>query len=329
MQLMLCFSFVALSAASAGAQATLAEVRKRGILICGVNVDRVGFSAKLPGKGWRGFDVDFCRAVAAAIFGDGSKVQFVPLNAQQRFDALLSKRIDVLSRNTTWTMERDVVRGMDFAGISYFDGQGFMTPVSAGLSSAQQLDGKRICTVRRTTAEGNARRFFRLHGLSAKIVLFDTGDDSLKAYSEGKCAAMMTDRSSLVSMRTRFENAAEHMLLPEIVSKEPLGPVVRQDDPRWRELVQWVLFFLINAEEAGWTSGAASDPTKAASITVPKAISDTLKLDANWPISVLVAVGSYGEIFERNLGPKSALKLERGVNALWTRGGLLYAPPIQ
>ena len=318
-----------LSALPSYAQATIEKVRERGQLACGVSEGLVGFSANVPGKGWQGFDVDFCRAVAIAILGDGSKVQFVPLDAEQRFAALESGAIDVLSRNTTWTMSRDVLRDMDFVGIAYFDGQGFMVPVAAGLSSALQLDQAKVCVLKGTTTVDNARDFFDRQKLKIDLVLRDDRQQALKDYVGGKCDAYSADLSALASQRSTLEKPDQHMLLPEVISKEPLGPVVRQSDPKWRELVQWVLYLLINAEEKDWSQKQAAEESLKEAIAVPAGVSARLGLAVDWPRRVIAGVGNYGEIFDRNVGSSSKLKIGRGVNSLWTRGGILYAPPIR
>ncbi len=313
----------------AQAQTTIEMVRKRGQLSCGVSQGLVGFSANEPDRGWRGFDVDFCRAVASAVLGDGSKIEFVPLDAKQRFGALEDGRIDLLSRNTTWTMGRDVLGNMDFVGISYFDGQGFMVPVAAGLSSALQLENAKICILKGTTTAEHARDFFARQKLKVELVFHDSRAAALTDYARGKCDAYSADLSALASQRSTMAKPGEHMLLPEVISKEPLGPVVRQSDPKWRELVQWVLYLLINAEENNWSKMNAADKSKVEAIVVPPQISARLGLRSEWPRQVIAAVGHYGEIFDRNLGAGSKLKIDRGVNALWTRGGILYAPPIR
>jgi general L-amino acid transport system substrate-binding protein len=311
------------------AQSTLDEVRKRDRLRCGVSQGLTGFSAKAPGKEWQGFDVDFCRAVAAAALGDSSKVEYIPLSAEDRFGALEGGKIDLLSRNTTWTMSRDVMGGMDFVGITYFDGQGFMVPVAAGMSSALQLGSSKVCVLKGTTTADNARNYFAAGKLSAELVQFDSREQALEAYAGGQCDAYTADLSALASQRTSLKTPTDHMLLPEVISKEPLGPVVRQSDPKWRELIQWTLFVLINAEERSWSSQQAAQLDRAASIKIADNVSAKLGLKAGWARAVIAAVGNYSEIFERNLGGKSALKIGRGVNALWTKGGILYAPPLR
>ena len=324
----LAFGLMLSVASAAWAQSTLDGVRKRGQLLCGVSQGLPGFSAEVEGKGWQGFDVDFCRAVAAAIFGDADMVNYVPLSAKERFTALRESKIDLLSRNTTWTMSRDVEGAMDFVGITYFDGQGFMVPVAAGLSSALQLENAKVCALKGTTTAANAADYLKKQKLASELVVFETREDALANYAGGKCDAYTADMSALASQRTSLAKPGDHMLLPEVISKEPLGPVVREADPEWRQLLQWTLFVLVNAEERNWTAkdAAASDNP---GIVVPAAVSGKLRLDGDWPRKVIAAVGHYGEIFERHLGAKSPLKINRGVNALWTQGGILYAPPIR
>lgn len=304
---------------------TLDTVKKRGKLECGVSEGLLGFSARDEAGNWSGFDVDFCRAVAAAVFGNADKVDYVPLSAVKRFDALSSGKIDLLSRNTTWTMSRDVERGLEFVGITYFDGQGFMTRRENGLSSALQLGSAKICALSGTTSEANARAYFSQNKVDVEIVTFPKREDALKAYADRKCDVYSADRSALASERSKLEDSADHMLLPEVASKEPLGPVVRQDDHAWLELNRWVLFLLINAEEAGWQSTTKGD----APIVVPAEVSAKLGLPKGWAADVIKSVGNYGEIFARNVGRDTPLGLGRGLNALWTRGGLIYAPPMR
>lgn len=321
---LLAFGLTGMSAATAVA-GTLDDVKARGTLNCGVSEGLVGFSARDKDGKWSGFDVDYCRAVAAAVLGDAGKVKYVPLSAVKRFDALKSGKIDVLSRNTTWTMSRDITLGLEFIGITYFDGQGFLTRRENGISSALQLGAAKICALSGTTSEANARAYFTHNKVDVEIVTFAKREAALKAYEARDCDAYSADRSALASERSKLPDSAEHMLLPEVASKEPLGPVVRQDDQAWAELNRWVLFLLINAEEAGW--GIASKG--AAPITLPEKVNARLGLPKGWPAKVISTVGNYGDIFERNIGRDTPLALGRGLNALWTRGGLIYAPPMR
>lgn len=312
----------ALSPATAG---TLDDVRQRGVLNCGVSEGLEGFSAQDKAKAWRGFDVDFCRAVAAAVLGDSKKVDFVPLSTTTRFEALKSGKIDLLARNTTWTLSRDVVLGFEFAGVSYYDGQGFMTRRANGLSSALQLARATICLLEGTTSQTNAAQFFAEKKINVTLKTYKDRAELVKDYDANRCDAYSADRSGLASDRLRTSDPEAHMLLPEVISKEPLGPVVRQGDAQWADINRWVLFLLVNAEEAGW---ARKDAAKAMIVTSDE-VNTKLGLDKAWTVNVIAAVGNYGEIFDRNVGAGSRLGLTRGVNALWTRGGILYAPPMR
>jgi general L-amino acid transport system substrate-binding protein len=309
--------------------ATLDEVRQRGVLNCGVSEGLEGFSAQDASKEWRGFDVDYCRAVAAAVLGDAAKVAFVGLDATARFEALTKKKIDVLARNTTWTLSRDVAMEFEFVGVSYYDGQGFMTRRANGLSSALQLSQATICVLAGTTSETNAVRFFADKQIPVKTEPFQDRAALAQAYDGKKCDAYSADLSGLASIRLRLKQPDDHMLLPEVISKEPLGPVVRQGDPQWIDITRWTLFLLVNAEEVGWTKTEAAKPGSADVIVVPAEVSKKLALAQDWPRKVIQSVGNYGEVFARNVGEDSPLGLSRGVNALWTRGGILYAPPMR
>lgn len=315
--------------AMSAAAGTLDDVRKRGTLTCGVSEGLIGFSSKVADGTWTGFDVDYCRAVAAAVLGDATKVTFVPLSASARFEALAEKKIDILSRNTTWTMERDVVRGFEFVGVSYYDGQGFMTRRSNGLSSALQLAQASICVIDGTTAKPNADQFFAANKISVTFKSFADRTSLIAAYEAEQCDAYSADRSGLASDRLRLSKPEDHVLLPEVISKEPLGPAMRQDDLQWVEVGRWVLNLLITGEEVGWTRAMASKGPLEPTLTVPDVVHQKLGLAPGWPLATIKAVGNYGEIFERNIGAESPLDLPRGVNALWSRGGILYAPPMR
>jgi general L-amino acid transport system substrate-binding protein len=318
-------SFVALNAAAG----TLDDVRSRDKLICGVSEGLPGFSEKGGSGVWRGFDVDFCKAVAAAVLGDTAKVEYVPLSADVRFKALTDRRIDLLSRNSTWTMSRDLELGIEFAGISYFDGQGFLIPTLLGATSALQLDGAKICVGSGTTSEQNAADFFKSKKLKVSFLRFTEGPDARAAYASEKCDVFTGDRSALAAARSLLPVPQNHIILRDVISKEPLGPVTREDDPKWTGLVRWTLFALINAEELGLNSKliAADQRQQAIDLGVPATRS--LGLANDWLVKVIVGVGNYAEIFDRNLGENTPLALSRGMNALWTQGGLLYAPPMQ
>lgn len=325
--------FAAASGAAANA-ATVDDVRARGVLNCGVNEGLPGFSESDPSGKWQGFDVDICRALSAAVFGAPNKVNFVTVSTAGRFDALANGDIDVLSRNSTWTMSRDATLGLDFAGIAYYDGQGFMVRADYGMRSALELVGARICFITATTTEENAAEFFGSRGIDVTFMPFDSRAEAHQAYAEEKCDAMTADSSALAAERSRMPTPDDHILLPEIISKEPLGPVTRDDDPAWTDLVRWTLFGLINAEEKGLTATtvAADAPDaeaeKAKAVALGKPAADALKIDDDWLANVIAGVGNYGEIFARNLGVDTPLEIERGINAPWNAGGILYAPPM-
>ncbi len=311
----------------------LDQVRQRGKLRCGVNTGLLGFSAQTESGVWAGLDVDFCRALAAAALGDGEKVEFVPLETSERFDALKDGRIDVLARNATWTMNREVDLGLRFAGVLYFDGQGFMTSDDRGFVSAQQLSGSKVCVEAGTTSEKNMDFFFKSVGIEAQAMVFPTREEMLKAYTNGNCDTYTGDRSALFSSRASFPEPARHAILPEVISKEPLGPAVLKDDGEWTEIVTWTLAALINAEEVGLDKRLAgsADPLSDEQQRLIDGAGESgekLHLDKAWVRTVVAAVGNYGEMFEANVGKGSPLGMERGLNALWKRGGILTAPPM-
>jgi general L-amino acid transport system substrate-binding protein len=317
-----------LASTSVGFAGTLDDVRARDKLICGVSEGLGGFSEQDGAGAWQGFDVDFCRAVAAAVLGDANKVEYVPLSAEARFAALSDGKIDLLSRNSTWTMSRDLALGLDFPGTSYFDGQGFMIPAIFGAISPLELDGASICVVSGTTTEANAADYFEKAGLTVSFQSFKERAEARAAYAEASCDAYTADRSALAAERAALPAPDEHVILKDVISKEPLGPVVRDSDPQWTALIRWTLFALIDAEEqeldAAAMAGAGADAAKAMGAPAVKA----LGLADDWLVKVLAAVGNYGEVFERNLGAETPMQLSRGVNALWTQGGILYAPPM-
>jgi len=323
-------------AASAANAATLDDVRAKGFVQCGVSQGLPGFSNADDDGNWTGIDVDVCRAVAAAVFGDANAVKFTPLSAKQRFTALSSGEIDILSRNTTWTMTRDTQLGLNFAGVNYYDGQGMMVPTALGVNSATELDGANICTNTGTTTELNITDFFRANGMSFNLVAFEKADEVVAAYDAGRCDVYTTDRSGLAAQRTKLTNPDDHKVLPENISKEPLGPVVRQGDDNWFNIVRWSLNAMINAEEMGITSGNVNKmtyneitPAEARFIGKEGKFGEELGLSADWAYQIVRQVGNYGESYERNVGPDTPLKLDRGVNALWSQGGILYAAPIR
>ncbi|HEX2226849.1 MAG TPA: amino acid ABC transporter substrate-binding protein [Candidatus Binatia bacterium] len=320
-------------AAPAAAQSTYDTVKNKGYLQCGVNTGLAGF-AQPDSKGvWRGIDVDVCRAVAAAVFGDSSKVRYTPLTAQQRFTALQSGEVDILSRNTTWTISRDTSLGLNFVGVNYYDGQGFMVPKKRNVTSAKQLNGATVCVQPGTTTELNLADYFRANKMKFKPVVIEKMEEVLNAYFAGRCDVYTTDVSGLIAARTsRAPNAAEHVILPEVVSKEPLGPAVRHGDDRWFDIVKWSLFAMIDAEELGLTSQNIDGKLTSANPVIQRftgAVGESgkmLGLDNRWAYQIIKQVGNYGESFHRNLAP---LGLERGINNLWNKGGLMYAPPIR
>ena len=326
----------ALTAMPAHAGKTLDAVKARGQLVCGVNTGLAGFSSADSQGNWSGLDVDYCKAVAAAIFGDASKVKWVPLNAQQRFTALQSGEIDVLSRNTTWTLTRDASLGLNFAGVTYYDGQGFMVPAKLKLKSAKQLKGATVCVQSGTTTEKNLTDYSRANNLNLKPVVFEKQEASTGAYFSGRCIAFTTDASGLASIRNKeAKNPAEHVILPDLISKEPLGPVVRRGDDEFFAIAKWVLNALIEAEEYGITQASvdkmktSTDPVVMRILGTSEDTGKLLGLDKEWAGNAVKAVGNYGEMFERNVGPKSPLGLPRGLNSLWSSGGLMYAPPVR
>jgi len=308
---------------------TLDDVRARGVLICGVSEGLPGFSEKDSSGVWRGFDVDFCKAVAAAVFGDITKVEYRPLSAETRFEALKDRRIDLLSRNSTWTMSRELELGLEFAGISYFDGQGFLLPALYGATSPLQLGGAKICVATGTTSEKNASAFFESHNLKVTFLTFAERAQAHAAYAEKKCDAFTGDRSGLAAERSLLSTPEDHVILRDVISKEPLGPVTREEDSRWTGLVRWTLFALINAEELGISSKSVSAEKGEQAVALGAPAVRSLGLSRDWLVKLIGSVGNYAEIFERNLGPDTPLQLNRGMNALWNEGGLLYAPPMQ
>jgi general L-amino acid transport system substrate-binding protein len=321
-------------AAPAHAQ-TLAAVKARGVLSCGSNPGLAGFGLPDAQGNWNGLDVDFCRAVAAAIFDDPKKVKFVPLTAKDRFTALQSGEVDVLARNTTWTSSRDTALGLNFTGVTYYDGQGFMVLKSLNVKSALELSGAAVCVGQGTTTELNLADYFRANKMQLKTVTFATNDETVKAYEAGRCDAFTTDSSGLYGERLRFAKPDDHVVLPDIISKEPLGPSVRHGDDQWFDIVKWVHFAMLNAEEAGITSKGINEALKSENPDVKKLVGtegnygEQLGLTKDWAVRIIKHVGNYGEAFERNVGEGSPLKIKRGLNALWTKGGLQYAPPIR
>lgn len=325
----------ALATAFAGlaqADETLSAVQDKGFVQCGVSQGLPGFSNPDDQGNWTGLDVDYCRAVAAAIFNDSDAVKFTPLSAKVRFTALTSGEIDVLARNTTWTMSRDSDFG-EFVGVNYYDGQGFMVPTNLGVASALELDGAAVCTNTGTTTELNVADYFRANNLQYTVVAFEKADEVVAAYDSGRCDVYTTDRSGLAAQRTKLSKPDDHIVLPEIISKEPLGPLVRHGDSQWGDIARWTLNCMINAEEAGITSAnmeemkGSNDPNIKRILGVEGDLGSKLGLENTFCANVVAAVGNYGESYDRNVGPDTQLKLDRGLNALWSQGGVLYAPP--
>jgi general L-amino acid transport system substrate-binding protein len=327
---------VALAASATGALAgTLDDVKAKGFVQCGVNTGLAGFSISDSKGEWKGLDVDFCRAVAAAIFADPTKVKFTPLSAKERFTALQSGEIDLLSRNTTWTMSRDTKQGK-FAGVMYYDGQGFMVRKSLGITSAKQLNGATVCTQTGTTTELNLADWFRANKLEYKLVSFEKDVEVVKTYDTGGCDVLTTDASGLYAERLKLVNPDEHMVLPEIISKEPLGPMVRSGDDAWFNVVKWSYFALVQAEELGVDSKNAEEMlAKSDNPEIKRLLGKDGSFGADmgltnaWAYNIVKGVGNYGEVFEHNVGVDTPLKISRGLNALWTKGGLQYSPPIR
>lgn len=313
---------------------TLAIVQERGALRCGVNIELTGFAKANSLGEYSGFDVDICRAVATAVFNDSEAVDMIPLSAGERFTAIQSGTIDVLARNTTWTLSRNSQFG-DYAGVNFYDGQGFLVAKSSGIRSALELDNQPICVSRNTTSELNAADFFSVSDIRYRPVYFEDQSEAAKGYSDGRCIALTTDRSALAAQRASFDQPAAHVVLPEVISKEPLGPLVAHDDSQWENIVRWTLNCMINAEELGVTStnvdarSIATTPAIKRLLGLEGQTGENLGLDPLWCSKVIMQVGNYGEIYDRHIGPETAIGLERGINELWTNGGLIYAPPIR
>jgi general L-amino acid transport system substrate-binding protein len=326
---------IASLATSALQAQTLKAVQDRGILNCGVSQGLIGFSIADDKGVWSGFDVDFCRAVAAAIFNDPNKVHFTPLSASERFDALHNKQIDLLSRNSTWTISRETELGLVFAGVTYYDGQAFLVPKSRNLQSALDLDGSKICVQSGTTTEPNFIDYFETNHMKYEIVRGATAAETLAAYQAGQCNVLTSDASGLYALRLQLPRPADHRILPDVISKEPLGPAVRQDDMQWFNIVKWVNFAMIDAEELGVGTETLDEAQKSQKPDVKRLLGHDgqfgkqLGLTNDWAANVLRAVGNYGDVFERNAGLHSKLGIPRGLNELWTNGGILYAPPIR
>jgi general L-amino acid transport system substrate-binding protein len=327
----------AVLAAPAHAGKTLDAIKARGQLVCGVSSGVAGFSQADSSGAWTGFDVDMCRAIAASLLGDANKVKWVPLASQQRFTALQSGEVDILSRNTTWTLTRDASLGLSFLGVTYYDGQGFMVPAKGKVKNAKQLKNATVCVQSGTTTEKNLTDFSRANNLSLKPVVFEKFEAANAAYFSGRCQAYTTDASGLASIRNKeAKSPADHVVLADLISKEPLGPAVRRGDDEFAAIAKWVMFGLVEAEEYGITQANvdslqkdSKDPSVGRLLGTTEDTGKLLGLDKDWLARAIKATGNYGEIFERNVGPKSPLALPRGLNNLWSKGGLMYAPPVR
>ncbi|RXH09535.1 amino acid ABC transporter substrate-binding protein [Bradyrhizobium guangzhouense] len=323
-----------LSAQAADAQ-TLKTVKDRGMLSCGVSQGLPGFSSPDDKGNWTGLDVDVCRAIAAVVLNDPTKIKFVPLSAKDRFTALQSGEIDVLSRNTTWTVSRDTSLGANFTGVTYYDGQGFMVKKSLKVNSALELNSASVCVQTGTTTELNLADYFKANNMKYEVIAFGTIDEAIKAYESGRCDVFTDDSSGLYASRLKLTNPADHVVLPEIISKEPLGPMVRHGDDQWFDIVKWTLFAMVSAEELGITQKNVDEMTKSDKPELKRVLGtdgnlgEQLGLTKDWVIRIVKAVGNYGESFDRNVGEGSPLKISRGINNLWTKGGLQYSPPIR
>ena len=328
---------VAVAALAAGAQAgTLEDVQAKGSIACGVSQGLPGFSSADDAGNYSGLDVDYCRAVAAAVLGDANAVTFTPLSAKDRFTALSSGEIDILSRNTTETISRDTDLGIQFVGVTYYDGQGMLVPADLGVKSALELDGATICTNTGTTTELNITDYFTQHGMTYELVAIENSDEVVAAYDSGRCQVFTTDRSGVAAERLKLANPDAHVVLPEIISKEPLGPAVRNNDNQWYNIAKWVRNALLEAEEYGITSANVDEMLASENPGIQRLLGvgendfgAAMGLSAEWAYKAIKAVGNYGEIYDRNVGPNTPLKLERGANALWSQGGLMYAAPIR
>lgn len=325
----------AVTATAAMAAGTLDQVKARGELLCGVSTGLPGFSLPDEKGNWTGLDVDTCRGVAAAVLGDAQKIKFVPLTAKERWTALQSGEIDMLSRNSTWTHTRDTSLGANFAGVNYYDGQGFMVQKELGVKSALELDGASVCIQAGTTTELNLADYFRLNKMSYKSITYDTSDQTVQGFQAGRCDILTSDQSQLYALRSKLDDPSTADVLPEVISKEPLGPVVRQGDDQWFNIVKWTLFAQVNAEEMGVNSKNVDAMLKSNNPAIQRLVGTSgdagkkLGLGSNWAYDTIKQVGNYAEMFERNVGLNTPLKISRGLNALWSNGGLQYAPPIR
>ncbi len=326
----------AMSVAGVASANTLEQVKQRGHLLCGVSDGLPGFSAPDERANWSGIDADTCRGVAAAVFGDPNKVEFRSLNARERFTALQSGEVDMLSRNTTWTLTRDASLGLNFAGVNYYDGQGFMVRESLGVTSPTELDGATVCIQSGTTTELNLADYFRANNMQYDALVFDTSDQTIQGFETNRCDVLTSDISQLAALRSKLEDPSTAVLLEELISKEPLGPVVRQGDDQWFNVVKWALYAQLNAEELGVTQANVDEMKNSDNPEIQRLLGtgnnnfgQHIGLGADWAYNIVKGVGNYGEMFERNVGPNTPLGLPRGMNNLWNKGGIMYAPPVR
>ena len=321
--------------AQAASAQTLKTVKDRGQLSCGVSQGLPGFSTPDDKGNWTGLDVDICRAIAAAVFNDPTKIKFVPLSAKDRFTALQSGEIDVLSRNTTWTLSRDTSLGANFTGVTYYDGQGFLVKKSLKVNSALELNSASVCVQTGTTTEQNLADYFKGNNMKYEVIAFASADETVKAYESGRCDVFTSDVSQLYAERLKLANPADHVVLPEVISKEPLGPMVRHGDDQWFDIVKWTLYAMVGAEELGMTQKNIDEIAKSDKPEIKRAVGtdgnlgEQLGLTKDWLVRIVKATGNYGESFERNVGSGSKLGIARGLNNLWSKGGIQYAPPIR
>jgi len=333
--LVLAVAVAAVVSPQAASAQTLKTVKDRGMLSCGVGQGLPGFSSPDDKGNWTGLDVDVCRAVAAAILNDATKVKFVPLSAKDRFTALQAGEIDVLSRNTTWTLSRDTSLGANFTGVTYYDGQGFLVKKSLKVDSALQLNSSSVCVTTGTTTEQNLADYFKANGMKYEVVAFGTADETIKAYESGRCDVFTSDVSQLYAERLKLANPGDHKVLPEVISKEPLGPMVRHGDDQWFDIVKWSLYAMVSAEELGITQRNVDEMAKSDKPELKRVfgidsnLGEQLGLTRDWVSRIVRAVGNYGEAFDRNVGADSKIGIARGLNRLWHKGGIQYAPPIR
>ncbi|WP_019612965.1 amino acid ABC transporter substrate-binding protein [Psychromonas ossibalaenae] len=326
---------IASLAPSFASASTLDQVVKKGTLNCGVSTGIPGFSATDSKGVWKGIDVDFCQSVAAAVLGDPAKVKYIPLTAKERFTALQSGEIDLLARSSTWTATRDTSLGLNFAGVNYYDGQGFLVNKELGITSAKELDGATFCIQAGTTTELNLTDYFKANKMAYKAVTYDTSGQTIDGFKKGRCDAVTSDASQLYGLKLKMDDPNSVVVLPEIISKEPLGPVVRQGDDQWLNIVRWTMFAILEAEELGVSSANVDSQLKSQNPSIKRLLGtsgkagENLGLNADWAYSIVKKVGNYGEMFHRNVGKGSPLNIDRGLNNLWNQGGLMYSMPIR